>query len=577
MGAYENPPLITQPNYGEIFSRNAQNIMAIVQQRQEEQKQKNKEKEQKFLAASERKTDFSRRASNIKAGALTENVTQIGFDLTDKYYQNEDLFAKGEIDAEQYSLNKAQYESILNGISSTGTTIRQFEETIKDLDLSAYQPNAEVFGLIEAYKQGKVDAEIVDGQIELKYEDPQGNIQSVDGSWLNNVKSWSVVEKFNSETVTNGLAKVIKDQLTQQVSKVVDTDTSRVTTTEERYSEAYGTKEQRLNQLMQNPVVQGLDEEDLGSYYMDRIVPNMSSDVTSELNSILNSENYKGLSDDQKKQIIEDVNNGVWSNKDLDVNGKTVNSSSVLMELSRRQLVKEALNKVPAPRTQISTQINTETDSYSQELNYYSDTSESAQIEKLKSLETLIKDNNYIYKKSQGVGNVYSIDEEGNEVLEQQFNLKDPFDVSKALVKIKFGKDTKEGRKLVDNLTRLQVKAPKPESVTTEPGTPTGFESGLPGDISVNVNGYNFTLSQSPSNEMTVEQASKMQGISEAIPTALKESNIPVTIENINKVKDALKNKGVKLNDVLDAIKQGIIKPNEVIVSPEQEVNRDFA
>lgn len=355
MGAYENPPLITQPNYGEIFSRNAQNIMAIVQQRQEEQKQKNKEKEQKFLAASERKTDFSRRASNIKAGALTENVTQIGFDLTDKYYQNEDLFAKGEIDAEQYALNKSQYESVLNGISSTGATIRQFEETIKDLDLSSYQPNAEVFGLIEAYKQGKVDAEIIDGQIELKYEDPQGNIQSVDGSWLNNVKSWSVVEKFDSETVTNGLAKAVKDQLTQQVSKVVDTDTSRVTTTEQRYSEAYGTKEQRLNQLMQNSVVQNLDQEDLGSYYMDKIVPNMSSDVTSELNSILNSENYKGLSSDQKKQIIEDVNNGVWSNKDLDVNGKTVNSSSILMELSKRQLVKEALSKVPEP--QVSKQV----------------------------------------------------------------------------------------------------------------------------------------------------------------------------------------------------------------------------
>jgi hypothetical protein len=64
------------------------------------------------------------------------------------------------------------------------STIRQFGEAIKELDLSNYQPNAEVFGLIEAYKQGKVDAEIIDGKLELKYEDPDGNTREVDEKWL---------------------------------------------------------------------------------------------------------------------------------------------------------------------------------------------------------------------------------------------------------------------------------------------------------------------------------------------------------------------------------------------------------
>jgi hypothetical protein len=577
MGAYENPPLIVQPNYGEIFAKNAQNIMVIAEQRKQEQERKRKENELKVLQAGERKTEYARLATNIKAGGLTENINEIAFGLTDRFSENEDMFAKGEITAEEYSLNKSKYETTLFKLSNTGNTIREFDKAIQNLNLSTYQPNAEVFALIQAYKQGKVDANIIDGKVELKYEDPNGEIRDVDESWLSNPNSWGVVEKFDSDTVTNGLADVVKKQITQQVSTTVETETGKVTTTEERYSNAYGTREQRLNQLLQNSVLQSLDKDELGSYYMDKIVPNISSDVVQELNTILNSENYNDLSEEQKQQIVNDVNEGKWSNRELKVNDVTINSSDILLQLSKRQLAKETLNKVPPPRTQTSTQISTATDPYAQELNYYSDTSESAQVEKLKSLETLIKDNNYIYRKSQGVGNVYSIDEEGNEVLEQQFNLKDPFDVSKALVKIKFGKDTKEGRKLVDDLTRLQVKAPQAESVVSEPSTPAGFEAGLPGDISVNVNGYNFTLSQSTSNEMTVDQASKMQGISDAIPTALKESNIPVTIDNIRKVQDALKNRGVKLNDVLNAIKQGVIQPNEVIVSPKQEINRDFA
>ena len=350
MGAYENPPLIVQPNYGEILSRNAQNIMAIVQQKKQEDEQKEKEKQAKFLAAGERKTEFSRLANNIKAGALTENITDVGFGLTDKYAINEDLFAQGKITAEEYSLNKSKYESILNNLVGAGSTIRQFETAIKDLDISSYQPNAQVFEVIEAYKQGKVDADVVDGQVTLKYQGADGQIKSIDETWLNNVNSWNVVEKFDSDSVTNGLAKVVKDNLTQQMSTIIETDTSKVTTTEQRYSEAYGTKEQRLEQLYNNSIVQGLDQEELGSYYMDKIVPNMSSEASIELNNILNSENYKSLSNDQKKQIKEDVNNGVWSNREFKVGETSINSSSVLMELSKRQLVKEALSKVPEPK-----------------------------------------------------------------------------------------------------------------------------------------------------------------------------------------------------------------------------------
>ena len=354
MGAYENPPLITQPNYGEIFARNAQNIIAIAKEREEE-------KEAKFLQAAERKTEYSRKATNIKAGALTENVTQVGLGLTDKYFLNEDAFAKGDIDAEQYSINKAKYESTLNALASAGNTIRQFDEALKGLDLSSYQSNPEVFGLIEAYKQGKIDVGIIGGKLELKYEDPDGNTREVDEKWLSNTNSWSVVEKFDSDTVTNSLADIVKKQITEQASTTIQTDDAKVTTTEQRYSAAYGTREQRIEQLYNNSIIQGLDQDELGSYYMDKIVPNISVDVTNELTNILNSENYKDISEEQKKQIQADVNAGQWSNREFKIGDKTVNSSSILSELSKRQLVKEALNKVPQPKVSTATVLDQRT------------------------------------------------------------------------------------------------------------------------------------------------------------------------------------------------------------------------
>ena len=357
MGAYENPPLIVQPNYGEIFAQNAQNIMAIAEQREEEAARRRKEKEARILQAGEKTSAYVRRANNIKAGALSENITQAALGFGDKKFEIEDAFAKGQMSAEEYNQANFKLEASLNTLASAGNTLVQFENTIKDLDLSSYQTNPEVFGLIQAYKNGAVDFEIIDGKVELHYE-VEGQKIEVDEAWLSNPNSWNVVEKFDSNTVTSGLADVVKKQITEQASTTIQTDDAKVTTTEERYSKAYGTFDDRINQLLNNPIITGLDKEELGSYYMDKIAPNMSEDVKNELNNILNSENYKNLSEEQKEEIKNNVVDGKWLNKEFNVNGATVKSSDILGLLSKRQLAKEALNKVPPPRRSVATAID---------------------------------------------------------------------------------------------------------------------------------------------------------------------------------------------------------------------------
>jgi hypothetical protein len=219
-----------------------------------------------------------------------------------------------------------------------------------------------VLGLIKAYKEGRVDAEIIDGRLELKYE-VDGKVFDVDEGWLSNPNSWNVVEKFDSDPVTDGLAEGLKKQITDEASRTIQTDDAKITTSEQRYSKAYGTVEDRRNQLLSNSIVRDLDQNELGSYYKDRIVPNMSGADIQSLNEMLNSENYSVLTDDQKNKIKSIVQNGDWSNEKIKVGDQEVNISSVLTEFSRRRLVEEAMNKVPAPATRTATALDQRTPS----------------------------------------------------------------------------------------------------------------------------------------------------------------------------------------------------------------------
>lgn len=359
MGAYENPPMIQNPNYGEIFSKNIQTLVNINLQRKQEEAKRKKEEDARIIAAGESSTQYAKQASNIKAGALTENLTDIGLGLADANAKNETAFAKGLISAEEYSKNKSKYDMVLNTLSSSGNTIRQFGEAIKQLDLSSYQENPELIALIDAYNKGAVDAKVTpDGKVDLFYEAPNREIIDVDEKWLTNPQSWNVTEKFNSDEITTDLAKIVQNQINQEaVSKVV-TDKGTTITTEERYSMAYGTEDQRMNQIMQNKVIAGLDRQELGSYFMDTVSGNIDANSDQDLNAVLEAQN---LTEEQKTKIKEDVANGFWSNRDLSNENITVNSGDILREVAKRKIAREVLGKVKPPKSKVQQIVDTST------------------------------------------------------------------------------------------------------------------------------------------------------------------------------------------------------------------------
>ena len=568
MGAYENPPLIQTPNYGEIIARNVQNIMAIINQRKEEEKTQTKEKESKFLAAGEKKTDFAKRAGSIKAGGLTSDINDYAFKLVDKNSLNEDAFAKGDISAEEYANNKALYEQSLMKLSNTGTAVREFATAIKDMDLSAYQENASIIGLVEAYKNGAISVEEVDGSHELHYMIGDQKMV-VDESMLGDPNTWSVVEKFDSDDITTDLAKIVENQINQEVTSIATTDDGRLTTSEERYSQAYGTEEKRMNQIMQNKVVAGLDKQELGSYYMDSVSANINAENDVDLNAVLDAQN---LTDEQKSQIKQDVAEGFWSNRDFTNDGISVNSGDILREVAKRKLAREVLDKVKPPKvkTQVSVGANkTPTQiEYDNELKYFTDNSKESHLNKLKTLKTLLSDNmSYNYEVNQGVGTITSIDEDGNAQIEQQFNLNDQYAVSKVLAKIKYGTNSSMASKLISDITKTQVETTPNVSGDPNAPAPAGFEQGLMTSSNFEIDGKKYSIAgvAEEGKEISVQDAADELRISTTIPQALKDKGLPVTIDNVNMIRDIAKRSRKTIGEIISSIPKVETQTQEVV------------
>ena len=74
MGAYENPQIIQQPDYGQIFLKNFQAGFAqaeAAKQRAEDRRQKQKNKDQRLA---DKELTFAMKAGEIEAGDLTADI-----------------------------------------------------------------------------------------------------------------------------------------------------------------------------------------------------------------------------------------------------------------------------------------------------------------------------------------------------------------------------------------------------------------------------------------------------------------------------------------------------------------------
>jgi hypothetical protein len=349
MGAYENPPIIKVPNFAEIFNRNfmpglkagiakqqkrealeAQQQAAIKKQQIEEAKQR-KIAQGKSLEYTEK---FQEKISKIKGGSLEQGLQEEASGMTDDFFKNESDYANGLVDFETYSAKRLSLNRAIDTMAGFGNSMVEFEKSLEKIDVSNYQDNEELIGLISAWKEGKIrpsyDEET--GELELIYK-AGGKIIEVNQKWLTNPESWTVNQKFDSKTFLSEASDSIADQVfDSQIQKVEGDVTSTVVT--KVWKPGYENEQKRFETFLNSGIINNLSDKELGSYYMDNLAGNVPVDDP-DLKAALS--NYK-LNDKQKTAILSAVDLGEFVDE-KEVGG----TAEVIMDFAKRKLARQAV------------------------------------------------------------------------------------------------------------------------------------------------------------------------------------------------------------------------------------------
>lgn len=210
---------------------------------------------------------------------------------------------------------------------------------------------------------------------------------------------------------------------------------------------------------------------------------------------------------------------------------------------------------------------------YEKELAYFNDNSKETHLNKIKMLRTLLEDNkNYKYKVKQGKGTIIGYDEVEGELVpyvEQEFNLNDPYAVSKVLAKIKYGTNSSYASRLVSDITKTQVENPADQIASPDTPAPAGFEQGMFTEAKFSIDGRDYSLQSDAieSEKVSVSEAAQQLRISETIPQALKDKGLPVTIDNVNVIRDIAKRSKKTINEIIAEIPKPTMGTQEVVLT----------
>lgn len=279
MGAYENPPIITPPDYGEIFIRNFNTAVAQA----EAAKQRAEARREKIKAEQQRLDDkilaFDLQRTSIKAGDLTQSLQQQTTFLADDFAENERLYSEGRISREKYNSNRLSAFRKLNEMKNIGAILTQQSKEFDDANInqSLYQGEAVGgLGLLNAWKQGKIKFSYVGDEIEMYYGD---KAIPVDMETLQSGKFFNINEKIqitNERLKDIGGGRMLKKEAVIG-DTFVDKDGIKKNRKQDKYSLSQENNvfiENKIKEYMNNSQMNDLfkNEQDRGSIFMDDVL-----------------------------------------------------------------------------------------------------------------------------------------------------------------------------------------------------------------------------------------------------------------------------------------------------------------
>lgn len=347
MGAYENPRIITPPDYGQIFRTNFIAGQQLVQNAIDRREAKIAKEKAKKQAIADKQLAFNLQAGEIKAGDLTGSLQNLAYNEANSFSENEAKWANDEITFEEYTASRNKSFRMLQELKQTGLILEKQSKSFDNFDRSSFQHNPELLALADAWKNRAIIPEYIDGELFLNYKVGQENhtasIESFkDGSFFD------MVEKYNIAEETMKSLNLDADIKKKQITKTeYDAAGNIISEGKENYVENELVYIDRIkNGSRMKDLLSNVD--DAGSIWADDI-----SKTTDEnkLNIILNSiADKNNITGKEREAFLNSAKNGVYANGLIkDVEGKNLNYRELVNEASAQVLAERSFkNYLPS-------------------------------------------------------------------------------------------------------------------------------------------------------------------------------------------------------------------------------------
>lgn len=342
MGAYENPRIIQQPDYGEIFRRNFQQgyqQMETIFARAQARRDKLELEQDKRL---ENILQMDRIVNNIDGGDMSKSLQRTGRVIKETYADCQNR--KKDMAREDYDNCIISSMNKLDELKSVGVLMQQQSDALKDMDISAFNSPG-YKGLLDAWGKREIDFQYVGDDLEIYYKvkDPitgEETVNMIDMDALKDEGFMNLNERYEiSEDVKKDFMSSV--QITEQIIN------EKTGITKQAYADG-NTRSSYISKISkEDKVLQHFAEvEDAASIFVDNIYKT-TDPVLLKKAAEKKAKEY-GLKGEQYKNFVEMVENGEYNDVAFSTgeeDGRELSYRKMVDEISAEQLVGQAFDQ----------------------------------------------------------------------------------------------------------------------------------------------------------------------------------------------------------------------------------------
>lgn len=354
MGAYENPPIITPPNYGEIFMKNFMSMFQYASKLKAE-KSVDPGKANRIKEVRNAQKDYRKESKAVSKGATGVELTKVIDNGRTFINDISNQYASGSISWDEYNNGINKTDGLLNTLNTLKDRFALEGQALEELEkagISNYQTSP-AGGLITAFKNNQVIPEVNEDYeltgLTYTISDNEGNpiTQTIPIDALSDKRFFSVNESYVGEygALKNSLEEIYagKNRLEAEFERTTKTASGSVTKKYRGWKNNYDPAT-AIENSQELAVVLNSDEN-AGSIYEDILTLNWNDeDYTALADELIKENKLTGNNAEILREIIESKEYRNIDSSGDKLDGK-VSAKNIINNWSKKQIANEISNK----------------------------------------------------------------------------------------------------------------------------------------------------------------------------------------------------------------------------------------